>query len=180
MFFIYFCRRRGGVQTPAGTIRRGGELRPLRTFVLWNTSTEKDMTGIAAALRRAVAAAVRRRPDRPLALPQAHDRRGGDDRPAGGGARAARRTLRHGAFGTRRGSARRPTERRSICSVPCRGISSNRPISPTATAPRSASRRRRAAAWAAVSAPPAGRDCSIRSRRPRFSIRSSRCPNATV
>ena len=33
---------------------------------------------------------------------------------------------------------------------------------------------------AAVSAPPAGRDCSIRSRRPRFSIRSSRCPNATV
>ena len=41
MFFIYFCRRRGGVQTPAGTIRRGGELRPPRTFVLWNTSTEK-------------------------------------------------------------------------------------------------------------------------------------------
>ena len=25
-----------------------------------------------------------------------------------------------------------------------------------------------------------GRDCSIRSRRPRFSIRSSRCPNATA
>ena len=44
MFFIYFCRRRGGVQTPAGTIRRGGELRPLRTFVFMEYLYGKDMT----------------------------------------------------------------------------------------------------------------------------------------